>query len=99
MTQDAYITQIFEPVVLPWIQAGHSFVLEEDGDSGHGPGRHNSVRQWKEKHDFKYYVNCALSPDFVSIENGWLLMKLQVRKVPHWDENMTMDLARGMGPY
>jgi hypothetical protein len=35
-TQKAYIYQILEPIVQPWIEAGHDFVLEKDGDSGHG---------------------------------------------------------------
>jgi hypothetical protein len=34
MTQKAYIEQILEPVVQPWIKRGDEFVLEEDGDSG-----------------------------------------------------------------
>ena len=39
-----YIDKILEPVVKPWLQAHHDFVLEEDGDSGHGPGKSNIVR-------------------------------------------------------
>lgn len=38
MCQRVYIDQIFEPIVRPWIDAHHDFVLEEDGDSGHRPG-------------------------------------------------------------
>ena len=34
MKQEAYINQILEPVVKPWLEAGHGFVLEEDKDSG-----------------------------------------------------------------
>ena len=94
MTQDAYIKQILEPIVLPWIRAGQSFVLEEDGDSGHGPSKHNPVRQWKEKNGLEHYINCALSPDLAPIENGWFPVKVQVRKVSHWDDQITMDLAR-----
>ena len=44
LTQAAYINQILEPVVLPWILRGDKFVLEEDGDSGHGPNGNNPVR-------------------------------------------------------
>ncbi|KAF2029788.1 hypothetical protein EK21DRAFT_89559 [Setomelanomma holmii] len=38
MTQRAYIDQFLEPVVKPWLERGDDFVLEEDGNSGHGPG-------------------------------------------------------------
>jgi hypothetical protein len=48
MTQRVYIDSILDSIVKPWIQAGHDFALEEDGDSGHGPARNgNIVRQWK----------------------------------------------------
>lgn len=63
MSQKAYIEQILEPVVKPWVQAGHDFVLEEDGDSGHGPGKSNIVRTWKQQNDVEHYFNCAFSPD------------------------------------
>ena len=36
------------PVIKPWIIAGEDFFLEEDGDLGHGPGKENPVRTWKE---------------------------------------------------
>lgn len=42
MSLQVYRDQILEPVVKPWLMEGHDFVLEEDGDSGHGlfaPGR------------------------------------------------------------
>ena len=94
MTQDVYIKQILKPVVLPWIRAGQSFVLEEDGDNSHGPNKHNSVRQWKEKYGLKHYINCALSPDLSPVENAWFPVKIQMRKVPYWDDQITMDLAR-----
>jgi hypothetical protein len=44
MSQKAYIDQILEPVVKPWLDAGEHFVLEEDGDSGHGLGKNNIVQ-------------------------------------------------------
>lgn len=69
MTQQVYIDQILEPVVKPWIESGQHFVLEEDGDSGHGPGKSNIVRTWKEQHGLKHYFNCASSPDLSPIEN------------------------------
>ena len=42
MTQKAYINQILEPIVKPWINRGDDFVLEEDNDSGHGPPRNKT---------------------------------------------------------
>ena len=36
MSQRVYIDTILDPVVRPWVEAGEDFVLEEDGDSGHG---------------------------------------------------------------
>ncbi len=46
-THQVYIDSIHKPVVKPWLEAGDEFVLEEDGDSGHGTGRANPVRKWK----------------------------------------------------
>ncbi|KAF2194324.1 hypothetical protein K469DRAFT_727625 [Zopfia rhizophila CBS 207.26] len=57
MTQRAYIDK--------------RFILEEDGDSGHGPGKSNIGRTWKQKHDLKHYFNCPSSPDLSPIENCW----------------------------
>ena len=93
MTQQAYIDQILEPVVLPWILSGEDFVLEEDGDSGHGPSKNNPVRDWKAKYGLKYYFNCVLSPDLAPIENAWFSVKNEVRKCPHWDEEITREMA------
>jgi hypothetical protein len=42
ISQRVYIDQILKPIVKPWLN--HDFVLEEDGDSGHGPGKSNIVR-------------------------------------------------------
>lgn len=40
MSHEVYVNQILEPVVKKWLQRGDVFVLEEDGDSGHGGRRH-----------------------------------------------------------
>jgi hypothetical protein len=69
MTQKAYIKQILEPVVKPLLEQGKDFVLFEDGDSGHGPGKNNPVRDWKESHGLKHYFNVSGSPDLNIIEN------------------------------
>lgn len=41
MAQKDYNLQILQPAVLPWIQAGYDFALEEDGSSGHSLGPKN----------------------------------------------------------
>jgi hypothetical protein len=92
MSQRAYIDQILEPVVKPWLEAGHDFVLEEDGDSGHGPGRDNIVKSWKHDHHLQHYFNCASSPDLAPIENCWLPPKQHLQKYPHWDDSTTKEL-------
>ena len=93
MSQKAYIDQILEPIVKPWIINGQNFVLEEDGDSGHGPGRGNNiVKQWKAEHGLKHYFNCASSSDLSPIENCWLPPKQILRKYPHWDDSTTKSL-------
>ncbi len=92
MIQQAYIDQIFEPMVKPWLDAGHDFVLEEDNDSGHGTGPKNIVRTWKKDHKLKSYFNCASSPDLAPIENCWQPPKQHLKKYPHWDDTMTRGL-------
>ena len=49
MSQQVYIDQILEPIVKPWIQAHQDFVLEEDGDSGHGPGKSDTALMERKK--------------------------------------------------
>jgi hypothetical protein len=39
MCLETYRDEILEKVVGPWLDDGQQFVLEEDGDSGHGTGR------------------------------------------------------------
>jgi hypothetical protein len=92
MTQKDYISQILEPVVKPWLN-GPRFILEEDGDSGHGPGKSNTVRTWKKNHGLEFYFNCHSSPDLAPIENCWQPPKQYVKKFPHWDEDDTRELA------
>lgn len=92
MSQKVYKEQILEPVVKSWLDAGQSFVLEEDGDSEHGSSKSNFVRTWKQEHGLKYYFNCALSPDLAPIENCWQPVKDHLRKYPHWDDTTTKDL-------
>lgn len=60
MSQQAYIDQILEPIVKPWIENKQDFVIEEDGDSGHGPGKSNIVRTWKQEHGLEFYFNFTI---------------------------------------
>ena len=49
MNHETYRDQILEPIVKPWLAT--DFVLEEDGDSGHGYGSGNNiVKDWKVTH-------------------------------------------------
>lgn len=93
MTQQVYIKEILEPYVKKWLDEGYSFVLEEDGDSGHGPSQHNPVRAWKEKYNLDSFFNCPCSPDLSPIENCWLIPKEYIRRYPHWDAETLKDLA------
>lgn len=82
-----------EPVVKPWLVAGHDFVLEEDGDSGYGKAKtRNIVRLWKEENKLQYFFNCASSPDLSPIENCWQPPKQYLAKYPHWDDRTTKEL-------
>lgn len=83
MSQQVYIDQILEPIVKPWIQTHQDFVLEEDGDSGHGPGKSNIMRTWKEKNGLESYFNYHNSHDLAPIENCWQPVKQTLRKYPH----------------
>ena len=74
-------------IVKPLLDRDDDFVLEEDGDSGHGTGRtRNAVKKWKEDHRLEHYFNCASSPDLSPIENCWQPIKQHVRKYSHWDD-------------
>ncbi len=70
MTHQMYIDSILELVIKSWLDRENDFVLEEDGDSGHGTGKtRNSVKKWKEDHGLEHYFNCASSSDLAIIEN------------------------------
>jgi 2-hydroxy-3-keto-5-methylthiopentenyl-1-phosphate phosphatase len=93
MTQQDYINQIPIPEVMLWQERGEDYVLEQDGDSGHGPSKDNIVRQFKEQYSIEHFFNCRGSPDLSPIENAWFPIKHGVRKMPHWDPNTTRELA------
>ncbi|KAF3919989.1 hypothetical protein ABW20_dc0101063 [Dactylellina cionopaga] len=92
MSNSVYINQILEPIVKPWLEAGHDFVLEEDNDSGHGTGAKSEAARWKQAHNLTHYFNCSQSPDLSIIENAWQVPKSCVRQSPHWDEETLMVL-------
>ena len=83
MSQQVYRDAILEPIVKLWLDAGQDFILEEDGDSGHGPSKKNIVRTWKQEHGLRFYFNCAGSPDLAPIENCWQTPKQTLKKIPH----------------
>jgi hypothetical protein len=97
MTQVAYINQILEPRVKPWIEDYRDFVLEEDQDSGHGPtvpkkGK-NIVQKWKEQHGLEYYFNISHSPDIPPIEKAWQAWKEYISKFEYYDKMELEELA------
>ena len=47
MSQRVYIDSILEPVVKSWLKRGDDFIMEEDGDSGHGSGKTTSYEDGK----------------------------------------------------
>ena len=100
LSHQAYIDQILEPAVKPWLEAVklgriEPFVLEEDNDSSYGSSsKRNIVTEWKAHHGLKHYFNCPHSPDLAPIENSWQLPKQILRKVPHWDDSITKSLAK-----
>ena len=95
MSQRVYIDSILEPIVKPCLEMSERFVLEEDGDSGHGSANNNNiVRKWKEENGLKYYFNAPKSPDLSIIENCWQPVKQWLSKSDHWDDETTLDAIR-----
>jgi len=94
ITQKAYIEQILKPFVKPLLDKGRDIVLFEDRDSGHGPGKKNPVREWKDKHGLKFYFNVSNSLDLNIIENCWQEPKHYVAKYPHWNDKETRNLIK-----
>ena len=84
ITQPFYHDNILQGIVKPWMEEvsnglRDSFILEEDGDSGHGPKGQNIVKKWKEKTGLKHYFNCPGSPDWPPIEKCWRKPKSTVK--------------------
>ena len=89
MDQKTYIS-LLQRECLNWPK---DWVLEEDGDSGHGTSKRNPVRAWKAANNLISYFNCAHSPDLTPIENAWQAPKSQLRKYSHWDDETIWELA------
>lgn len=93
MSQNVYRDQILEPAVGGWLREGQHFVLEEDCDSGHGTGKSNIVRAWKQANGLESFFDCASSPDFSPIEKAWQGPKEYVKKRPCWEDSNVKELA------
>lgn len=59
------MTKFFRPIVKPRIEAYHNLVLEEDGDTGRGPGNQTIVQTRKESNVLEFYGYCHYSPDLL----------------------------------
>ena len=94
MSLQIYKDEILEKVVKPWLDQSQDFILEEDGDSGHGTGRENNiVRIWKQKNGLRYYFNTPGSPDLSPIENCWRAPKENIAQHASWDEEKVRELV------
>jgi hypothetical protein len=49
MSLQIYRDEILEGVVKLWLDASEEFILEEDGDSGHGTGRAKNIVKVRKK--------------------------------------------------
>lgn len=93
MSMQVYRDEILEKAVGSWLKRGDHFVLEEDGDSRHGTGKKNIVRDWKQQHGLKYFFSTPGSPDLSPIENGWNVVKEYIAKFPSRSEEELQSLA------
>lgn len=83
MTQQVYRNVILEGYVKKLLWEDRYFILEEDGDSGHGPSKSNPVREWKGKNGLRFFFNCPRSPDLSLIENAWGHVEEVIKQQPH----------------
>ena len=93
MIQNVYINQILILEILPWIFRDDDFILEKNGNNGHKFCFNSKICQWKDKHNFNNYLNCVLFFDFIFIKNNWFLVKNEICKILHWDEQITMEFT------
>ena len=91
MTMAKYI-EILDEFVRPLLIEGRDFILEEDGDSGHGvKDNNNIVRQWKARHGLESYFNAAQSPDLSIIENCWQPTKAYIDREDHLEDQVLKE--------
>ncbi|KAG7114450.1 hypothetical protein HYQ44_008234 [Verticillium longisporum] len=90
ISQQIYRDRILEGQVKRWLEAGHSFILEEDGDSGYSYKR---CRAWKQAHGLRYQFNTQGSPDLSPIENAWRIPKQHIQQQTDWDVEDLKALA------
>lgn len=94
ITMQAYIDQVLEPVVKPWIDRGDQFILEEDSAPGHGQAKNqNIVQHWKDSHNLQYYYNMISSPNLSPIENAWRVPKAYIYEHAIWDDEALKEAA------
>ncbi|KAL8331077.1 hypothetical protein RB593_001839 [Gaeumannomyces tritici] len=93
MTLKVYRDKILEPVVGAWLRDSQNFVLEENNDFGHGTGRKNIVKTWKEENKLKSFWNCSVFPDIPAIEKAWRAPKRKVKDQPVYNDTTVVKLA------
>ncbi|KAI1751710.1 hypothetical protein F4782DRAFT_503992 [Xylaria castorea] len=94
ITLQAYLDQILKPQVQQWLDNGDTFILEEDGASGHGgQPENNIVKRWKEEVGLKHFFDCPGAPDLSPIENAWKAPKASTHSHAIWDEGALKKLA------
>ena len=85
--------RLLDDHIKPELAKEKQFVLEEDGDSGHGHGsKTNVVAKWKEDNHLQWYKNIPHSPDLAPIENCWQPPKQYVQSQAHWDDDTLKEL-------
>lgn len=102
MSQRTYIDAVLSTEVLAWTKECAEWVLEKDGDLGHGKAQNNgpverykrSIGMSRTEGPHRYYFNCQHSPDFAPIEDAWSYPKKFVKKQPHWTDAITEELAK-----
>lgn len=84
MTQNKYI-EILKEYVVPWVERGDDFVLEEDRDSSHSiSAGKNPVKKFKAYNHIECYFNMSGLPDLSITENAWQPTKAYICKFQHW---------------
>lgn len=103
MTVQAYMNEILEPHVKPWVEAVAAgtmrpFVLEEERDSAFGLGVNSPIRRWKREKGLETYFGARASPDLAPFEDGWRPLKYPIQRCPRWDGPLATEfVADGWG--